>query len=555
MSKPFNKLNFSLPFGMDTAVPVDYNSFFTSYSEASAAASTAVSAGSNESIYYIGQQLYVVDDAEKTVKTYLISHDRTLTDIGKVYSFTSGLSSEYLSSTDTWNIGIDTTNIVAPSSASEYLKFADAKRTYDALEEKLPKNLQTGTTSIVLPYDDDVKSYLEIKDSRHDAAIKIASEDDDDGNIIEIGTKSADEVYIPKKNLYIDGNITLEKALDDLNDEFSNYLHLSGGTLSGTLDTKGHVGIIANESQIVITPRNLELIDINGDFPTFENISIPFSSGTIALTSQYLSGYGITDAYTKSETMCVIDGNGRYPIKDITPVDGDYSLLPIESFATEIVSSNGDNITFVHKELNTFNQSSDYFPGILEWYHGGVYKCIRQHKGEWDENDFVRVMRDMWLSIDCTGIDTNINVTWPSNIDVFNSALSSDIAPVSGEYNVYHITEYANDHFAITRYGGGVSYEKIEELSLMAAKNTQNIAENTNLIIGNSNDITELKLKSDGFESASTAVEAMSSTWNKSVENSLMIAINAENMATTALQSITNYNLIMDLYEELHPTA
>ena len=111
MSKPFSKLNFSLPFSMETAVPVDYNSFFTSYDEASAAASTAMSAGSNESTYYIGQQLYVVDDTERTVKTYLISHDKTLTDIGKVYTFTNGLSSEYLSTSEVWNVGIDTTNI------------------------------------------------------------------------------------------------------------------------------------------------------------------------------------------------------------------------------------------------------------------------------------------------------------------------------------------------------------------------------------------------------------------------------------------------------------
>ena len=63
---------------METAVPVDYNSYFTSFAEATAAASTATSAGLDDSIYYIGQQVYVVDNDEKTVKTYLISHDKTL---------------------------------------------------------------------------------------------------------------------------------------------------------------------------------------------------------------------------------------------------------------------------------------------------------------------------------------------------------------------------------------------------------------------------------------------------------------------------------------------
>ena len=487
MSKPFNKLNFSLPFGMDTAVPVDYNSFFTSYSEASAAASTAVSAGSNESIYYIGQQLYVVDDAEKTVKTYLISHDRTLTDIGKVYSFTSGLSSEYLSSADTWNVGIDTTNIVAPSSASEYLKFADAKRVKEELNAKL----------------DSSSSYPDWSSKEFDAWTR--------GEICSWNGK----LYICTDDEHLIGQFDktpdiseywsikpLKDIISDTEEKFSDYLPLSGGTMSGRLTLSGN-GDNANFLQILDDGINVRYgasgMTIAGDDYIYA-VSLPVTSGTIALTSQYLSGYGITDAYTKSETISAIDGNGRYPIIDMTPADGNYSGLPLESFATEIVSSNGDNITFVHKELNTFNQLSDYFPGTLEWYHGGIYKCIRRHKGEWDENDFVRVMRDMWISIDCTGIDTNINVTWPSNIDVFNSALSSDIAPVSGECNVYHITEYANDHFAITRCGGGVSYGKIEELSLM-------------------------------------------------------MAINAETAAATTLQSITNYNMIMDLQKELHQTA
>lgn len=81
MSKPFKKLDFSLPFGMDTAVPVDYNSFFTSYAEASAAAATAENAGSSDSLYYIGQVLTVVDDTDNTVATYQIGHDRKLREI------------------------------------------------------------------------------------------------------------------------------------------------------------------------------------------------------------------------------------------------------------------------------------------------------------------------------------------------------------------------------------------------------------------------------------------------------------------------------------------
>ena len=130
MDKPFSKLNFSLPFGMDTAVPVDYNSFFTSYSEASAAAATAVPAGSNESIYYIGQQVFVVDDEKRTVKSYLISHDKKLQDTGSMYTFAVGLSS------DGFTVGLDTTNIVAPSSSNSYFQIADAKYVEQELCEK-----------------------------------------------------------------------------------------------------------------------------------------------------------------------------------------------------------------------------------------------------------------------------------------------------------------------------------------------------------------------------------------------------------------------------------
>ena len=56
-----------------------------------------------------------------------------------VYTFAEGLSSEYLSSSDEWSIGIDSTNVVAPSSASDYLKIADAKKTYEELSVKYEK--------------------------------------------------------------------------------------------------------------------------------------------------------------------------------------------------------------------------------------------------------------------------------------------------------------------------------------------------------------------------------------------------------------------------------
>ena len=70
------KLNFSVPFAMTSALPLDWNSYFTSLSEAQAAAATADVAGSSTTVFYYGQQIMVVEGGVATL--YVIQPDKTL---------------------------------------------------------------------------------------------------------------------------------------------------------------------------------------------------------------------------------------------------------------------------------------------------------------------------------------------------------------------------------------------------------------------------------------------------------------------------------------------
>lgn len=70
------KLNFSVPFAMTSALPLDWNSYFTSLTEAQAAAATADVAGSSTTAFYYGQQIMVVEGGVATL--YVIQPDKTL---------------------------------------------------------------------------------------------------------------------------------------------------------------------------------------------------------------------------------------------------------------------------------------------------------------------------------------------------------------------------------------------------------------------------------------------------------------------------------------------
>lgn len=85
MALDFGKLDFSVSFNRLTAFPLDAKSYFESYESASAAAQTAEAAGSNQSSYYYGQVISVVEN--NVAKLYIIQPDKTLKEAGAAVEF------------------------------------------------------------------------------------------------------------------------------------------------------------------------------------------------------------------------------------------------------------------------------------------------------------------------------------------------------------------------------------------------------------------------------------------------------------------------------------
>ena len=76
------KLNFSVPFAMTAALPVEYNAYFDNYDAAVAAAATADVPGSSTTVYYYGQKIVVV--TAESADLYIIQPDKTLKAAGTV---------------------------------------------------------------------------------------------------------------------------------------------------------------------------------------------------------------------------------------------------------------------------------------------------------------------------------------------------------------------------------------------------------------------------------------------------------------------------------------
>lgn len=74
------KLNFSVPFSMTSALPLDANSYFESLEAAQTAAQSAQEAGSSSTQYYYGQNIVVVESGTATL--YVIQPDKTLQPVG-----------------------------------------------------------------------------------------------------------------------------------------------------------------------------------------------------------------------------------------------------------------------------------------------------------------------------------------------------------------------------------------------------------------------------------------------------------------------------------------
>ena len=76
------KLNFSVPFAMTAALPLEYNAYFSTLAEAQAAAQTAEAPGSTNTIYYFGQKIVVV--TENSADLYIIQPDKSLKEAGSI---------------------------------------------------------------------------------------------------------------------------------------------------------------------------------------------------------------------------------------------------------------------------------------------------------------------------------------------------------------------------------------------------------------------------------------------------------------------------------------
>lgn len=76
------KLNFSVPFAMTAALPVEYNAYFDNYEAAVAAAATADVPGSSTTVYYYGQKIVVV--TADSADLYIIQPDKTLKAAGSI---------------------------------------------------------------------------------------------------------------------------------------------------------------------------------------------------------------------------------------------------------------------------------------------------------------------------------------------------------------------------------------------------------------------------------------------------------------------------------------
>ena len=84
MSLDFGKLNFSISFNPTSAFPIDARSYFESYADALRAAAGAKPVGSNDSNYYFGQTVVVVENEK--AKFYIIQPNHTLSPISGIES-------------------------------------------------------------------------------------------------------------------------------------------------------------------------------------------------------------------------------------------------------------------------------------------------------------------------------------------------------------------------------------------------------------------------------------------------------------------------------------
>lgn len=107
----FGKLNFSTSFNPTSAFPLDARCYFNSLALAKAAAATAETVGSTNTVYYIGQKL-LVDDGT-TAKWYAIQPDKTLLEDGTGGSGGTSFTTDETLTLENGVLKVNTTNEVA----------------------------------------------------------------------------------------------------------------------------------------------------------------------------------------------------------------------------------------------------------------------------------------------------------------------------------------------------------------------------------------------------------------------------------------------------------
>jgi len=110
------KLNFSVPFAMTAALPLEYNAYFDSYDSAVAAAATADVPGSTTTVYYYGQKIVVV--GETSADLYIIQPDKTLKAAGTIPIATDTLLGVVKSSAEINKIAVGADGVMSVNTIS-----------------------------------------------------------------------------------------------------------------------------------------------------------------------------------------------------------------------------------------------------------------------------------------------------------------------------------------------------------------------------------------------------------------------------------------------------
>lgn len=274
------KLNFSVPFAMTAALPVEYNAYFSTLADATAAAAKAEAPGSSNTVYYYGQKIVVVGDTE--AKLYIIQPDKTLKEAGGVPVGQDGV----ITVSDTGVIGIYGVNeTTVVDGYQPRIKVIDGKKTIEWYKPD---------TSTVSGLQDSVKALQDTVGDSTKGLVKAVA--DNDTEIAGIKTDITDNV---------------KTAISSNADAINRIETVTIPNLNTTLDGK----ITSNATAIAALPTKTYV----DDKVSAAVASVYKPAGSIAFAalpslSESVLGnvYNITDAFTT--TADFVEGAGKsYP--------------------------------------------------------------------------------------------------------------------------------------------------------------------------------------------------------------------------------------------------